>query len=115
MILITQTFKKLLSKIKSVSLLDIQVEIFKHDKWLENFIEIWEIEWRKILKWYLLQKKVRLIVLFQEKNGKYMPFYIVKKETKHGKNISKDSIYFLSWKLDSIFNDLENWAYEILD
>jgi len=115
MILITSSFKKLLSKIKSISLEDIEIEISKHKKWLDNFIELWEVGGRKVLKWYMLQKKVRLVVLFQEKNGKYLPFYIVKKETKYWKNITKNSIVFLSWKLDSIFEDLENWRYEIID
>lgn len=115
MILITDTFKKVLLKMKSVSLWDIKTEIWKHQSWNNNFIEIWSIKNRKVLKWYLLSKKVRFLVLFQEKNGNYLPFYIVKKETKDGRNISKDSLVTLEKKLDNIFDDLENKKYEIIE
>ncbi len=115
MILITHTFKKLLSKIKSVWIENIKTEILKHKFWNNNFIEIWYIKQRKVLKWYLLSKKIRLLVLFQEKNGNYLPFYIVKKETKDGWNISKDSLGDLESKLDNIFDDLESWKFEIVE
>ena len=115
MILITKTFEKLLNKIKSVSINEIKIEINKHNSWLDNFIKIWELKNRKILKWYLLHKKVRLLVLFQEKNWNYLPFYIVRKETKYWKNITKESIDILSWKLDNIFDDLKNNDYKIID
>jgi len=114
MILITKTFEKLLYKIKSIWIDEIITEVNKHKNWLNNFIEIWEIKTRKILKWYLLHKKVRILILFKEKNSNYLPFYIVKKETKYWKNITKDSINHLSWKLDNIFNDLENNDYKII-
>ena len=115
MILITKTFEKLIDKIKSISINEIKVEIDKHKSWLDNFIEIWKLKNRKVLKWYLLHKKVRLLVLFQEKNWNYLPFYIVKKETKYWKNITKDSLSLLSCKLDNIFDDLENHNYKIID
>jgi len=115
MILITKTFQKLLDKIKSVSINEIKIEIDKHNSWLDNFIKIWELKNRKVLKWYLLHKKVRLLILFQEKNWNYLPFYIVKKETKYWKNITKESLDILSWKLDNIFIDLENNDYKIID
>ena len=115
MILITKTFEKLIDKIKSISINEIKAEIDKHKSWLDNFIEIWKLKNRKVLKWYLLHKKVRLLVLFQEKNWNYLPFYIVKKETKYWKNITKDSLSLLSWKLNNIFDDLENNNYKIID
>ena len=114
MILITKTFQKLLDKIKSITIEDISIQIKKYSLWLENFKELWELKNRKVLKGYLLHKKVRLLVLFQEKNGNYLPFFIVKKETKFWKNITKDSLGILKNKLDNIFDDLENNDYEIL-
>lgn len=81
MILITKTFEKLLNKLKSIGVDDIKLEINKHKSWLDNFIEIWILKNRKVLKWYLLHKKVRILILFQEKNWNYLPFYIVKNET----------------------------------
>ena len=115
MILITKTFEKLLAKIKSVWIDELKEEIRKHKSWLENFIEIWVLKNRKVLKWYLLHKKVRILVLFQEKNGNYLPFYIVRKETKFGKNITKDSLLDLSIKLDHVFVDLDNKDYKIVE
>ncbi|MFK7780343.1 MAG: hypothetical protein QM490_04275 [Candidatus Gracilibacteria bacterium] len=115
MILITKTFKKLLDKIKSVGVDDIKIKIDKHKSGLENFIEIGKLKNRKVLKGYLFHKKVRILVLFQEKNGNYLPFYIIKKERKYGKNITKDSLNRLSGNLDNIFEDLENNNYKIID
>ncbi len=115
MILITKTFKKLLDKIKSVNFNDIKIEITKHNIWLNNFKDLGILRNRKVLKWYLLHKKVRILILFQEKNWKYLPFFIVKKETKEWNNIRKESLVELSNKLDKIFEDLENKDYEIFD
>lgn len=112
MIVVTSTFKKLLSKIRSVTLDDVKKEIQKHSSGIDNFVVIWNLRNRKVLKWYLLSKKVRLVVLFQEKNGNYLPFFIVKKETKEWYNISKHSLQDLESKLDGIFDDLDNWNYE---
>ena len=114
MILITDTFKKILSKIKSIDIENIQTEILKHQSWNNNFIQIWYIKQRKVLKWYLLSKKVRFLVLFQEKNENYLPFYLVKKETKVGWNITKNSLNDLENKLDNIFDDLDKWKFEII-
>lgn len=115
MILITDSFKKLLWKIKSVWIENIKIEIWKHKSGNNNFIENWYIRERKVLKWYLLSKKIRLLILFQEKNWKYLPFYVVKKETKDGWNITKDSLQDLEDKLDKIFKDLETGRFEIIE
>jgi len=115
MILITKSFEKLLDKIKSINLWDIKLELNNHKLWLSNFIELWIIKNRKVLKWYLLHKKVRILILFQEKNWKYLPFFIVKKETKQWKNIRKESLNNLNNYIDKIFEDLENNNYEIFD
>jgi hypothetical protein len=114
MILISKTFEKQLTKLKSIWITEIQSEISKHSSWLENFIEMWTLKNRKILKWYLLHKKVRLLVLFQAKNGNYLPFYIVRKETRFWKNITKNSLKELSNILDNIFEDLENRDYKVI-
>lgn len=115
MILITKTFEKLLSKIKSIQIDDVILEINKHQKWLDNFKNIWELKNRKVLKWYLLSKKVRFVVLFQERNWNYIPFYILKKETKNWFNISSNSLDMLNLKLDNILSDLEKSDYKIIE
>lgn len=53
-------------------------------------------------------------MLYGEKNSSYLPFYIARKETKDGYNISKQSLEVLNDKLDNIFEDLQTGAYEIL-
>lgn len=115
MILITETFEKLLLKVKSISLKDVELEINKHKSWLNNFKRIGELRNRTVIKWYLLSKKVRLVVLFQENNWNYLPFYVAKKETKDWFNISKDSLKELENKLDNVFFDLDSWKYQIIE
>ena len=115
MIIITKFFDKNLKKIKSISLSEIIFEIKKHKEGLNNFKKIYELEGNAILKWYLLWKKVRILVLFQEVNWKYLPFYIVRKETKDWKNITKTSISELSSKLTKSLEEYENWKYKIIE
>lgn len=115
MIIITETFEKILNKIKSISIEDVNLEITKHKNWLNNFKTIWILKNRQVIKGYLLSKKVRLVVLFHEKNWNYLPFYIAKKETKDWFNISKYFLKDLDSKLDNIFKDLNNWKYKILN
>jgi hypothetical protein len=115
MIIITDSFEKILLKIKSVWIDEIRQEIYKHKNWLNNFKLIWTIKGRKVLKGYMLSKKIRIVVLFKESNWYYLPFYIAKKETKDWYNISKYSLQDLNDRLVIIFEDLENWKFRIID
>ncbi len=112
MILVTKTFEKALSKIRSVKFEDIVSEISKHHSWLQNLIEIWKIDDKKVLKWYLNSKKVRIVVLFKAKNGSYFPFYIARKETRKWYNIFKQSLNFLEKELKKHYEDLDVWDFE---
>lgn len=114
MILITETFKKDILKISSVTISDIQKEIEKHSHWLKNMVQLWEIENRIILKSYLNSKKVRCIISFTEYQGKYFPFFIVRKETKHGKNITKSDFPFLQKQMQKHRSDILEWKFEII-
>ena len=113
MIIITESFLKTLKKIKSISLESISNEIEKHKSGLNNFVEILDIEGNKIYKWYLLSKKVRILVYFQKVWNKFIPFYIVKKETKYWYNITSDlcEIYFR--QLDKNIDDIGNNKFTI--
>ncbi len=95
MILITKTFKKQIQKLGSIEISDIQKEVYKHSIGIENFIFLWTAKQSDVLKGYLNAKKVRIVLLFQKKWERYFPFYIVRKETKEGNNITKDSIPLL--------------------
>jgi hypothetical protein len=111
MIFITESFDKLLKKIKSVSLSDVITEIKKHKNWIDNFKKIWEEDESIIFKGYLLSKKVRFVVLFHKVEWDYIPFYVVKKETKKWYNISKITIEDFYEKLSKIQKELENSKY----
>ena len=114
MILITDTFKKLLEKISSISIDDVINEIEKNKAGLNNFKKIWKINWKLILKWYLLSKKVRLVVYFKEQSWNYMPLYIAKKESKEWYNISSKTISSLDSIINKSFDDLVEWKYNII-
>ena len=45
----------------------------------------------EILKCYLLNKQVRMMVFFTIAKEKYVPFAVIKKESKKGRNITKDN------------------------
>ena len=75
MILIAKSFQKSLGKLKSIELWDIFREIKKHSMGIENLAYLYEISGRKVLKGYLPAWRVRLIVLYQYKDGKYIPCY----------------------------------------
>lgn len=112
MIFITENFLKLLEKLKSVKLEDVLIEIEKNKIWLNNFKLIEKGNDYFIFKWYLLSKKVRFLIYFEHYEWGYTPFYIVKKETKSWKNISKENIDdFQNYLIKSI-EDLKNWKYK---
>jgi len=115
MILITNTFSKNFKKMKSIDYKDISIEIKKYKSWLKNFIELDEEDWNKILKWYLLSKKVRLLTYFQKVWWVFVPFYIVKKETKYWFNITSNLEQKYLNQLDKCILDIEKWDFEILE
>ena len=82
MILISKSFEKDLLKIKSVNVSDINLEIKKYSSGLNNLKCINKSKNNMTLKWYLLSKKVRILIYFTCINNNYIPYYIVKKESK---------------------------------
>lgn len=60
-------------------------------------------------------KKVRCIISFTQHNGQYFPFYIVKKETKDGYNISKQSLTFLVYEMMKHTEDIKNGDFEKIE
>ena len=115
MILISKTFKKDLWKIKSINISDIKLEIKKHDSWLDNFKCINKTDNSLILKWYLLSKKVRILIYFTRINWNYIPYYIVKKESKFWKNIRNEMIDLVEHKLEKAICDIDNKDFEIIE
>ena len=67
----------------------------------------------EILKWYLLAKKVRILVLFQNIKWKFIPVSIVKKETSKWKNITKENYIELFLNdIEKSIKDLDNNDFE---
>jgi len=105
-IIFTLSFNKILSKIDSINKDDIIYLIKKYPN-TNNLILIDNINDSKVIKWYLLWKKVRILILFQEIKGKIIPVSIVKKETTKWKNITKDNYVWL------FLNDIERSIFDI--
>jgi len=115
MIIITNTFSKNLKKLKSIWLENIKNEIEKHNSGLNNFIELIDLDWNKIYKWYLLSKKVRILTYFQKVWNKFIPFYIVNKETKYWYNITSNLEDFYLRQLDKSIEDIDSKKYIIYE
>jgi len=113
MILISKSFEKDLLKIKSISINDVNIEIKKHNSWLKNLKIIKKSKIWITFKWYLLSKKVRVLIYFTCINNNYIPYYIVKKETKVWKNIRNEMLDSIESKLDKCIYDIENENFEI--
>ncbi len=114
-IIFTQNFKKSLSKISSISKEDIIYLIKKYPN-TNNLVLIDNLDSSQVLKGYLLSKKVRILILFQNIKWKFIPVSIVKKETSKWTNITKENYInlFLSDIEKSITDIDENNFEEII-
>lgn len=84
------SFVKQLKKLKSIQIDDVKALLRKFPN--TNNIEVIDHhEEDKVLKCYLLQKKVRSIVFLMIETNLFIPVSIVKKESKTGKNITKEN------------------------
>lgn len=114
-IILTKTFNKLLSKIWSISKQNI-IDLIKKYPNSNNLIEIDILTGSVVLKGYLLSKKIRILILFQNIKWKFIPIYILKKETKKWYNISKDNYIELFWNyIDKITIDIDNNEFEEIE
>ncbi|MGK5092728.1 hypothetical protein WDW89_12030 [Deltaproteobacteria bacterium TL4] len=85
------SFLKQLNKLGSVKLIDIKTLLRKYPN-TPNIVELDHFEsGTSIVKCYLLSKKIRLLVLLRTSQGNFIPISIVRKETKEGKNITKEN------------------------
>jgi hypothetical protein len=115
MILVSRIFRKQLEKIGSIELEDIVREIEKHRMGLSNFIVLFHEDDMEMLKWYLLWKRVRLMVAFARERENYFPFLLLKKESRDGNNITKDDEEYLMRELDKHIECIKNWEFEKID
>lgn len=70
----------------------------------------------QILKGYILGKKFRIIILFQQHRDVFIPIVLVKKESKQGLNIRKQNYESLFGSMiDKIQADIVQDSFEIID
>ncbi len=93
----------------------IEKESKKYQSGLKNFIELYTFADGKVLKWYFFSKKVRICLWFHEYRGQMIPFFIAKKESKDGYNITKESAPMLSREILRHLSDIENKKFDIIE
>lgn len=115
-ILFTKTFEKLLYKLWSISKDDI-INLIKKYPNTNNLEKIDDIDFQTfVIKGYLLSKKVRILILFQNVKSKFIPVSIVKKESKDWWNITKENYIEIFWNhIDKSIIDIDNNDYEIIE
>ncbi len=93
-------------------LLELIKEIKKHNKGNTNLVDIYSpAKDLKILKAYLLSKKVRAAILLKISKNLYIPLLIAKKESIYGWNISKYSEEFLYKRILKIQEDIQQHRF----
>jgi len=114
-IIITKSFQKQLVKFKSVSERQVIDEIKKHISGLDILVDIYSPAPNlKVLKGYLSSKKVRIAVLLIIKREQYIPFFLAKKESKKGWNVSKQSEKSLENYIIKAIQNINDKDFEIV-
>ena len=112
-IVLSQSFLKQLKKLGSVEVADLKKLLRKYPAF-NNIVEIDNVDNFKVLKCYLLQKKIRSLVFLRVREDNFIPVAIVKKESKKGKNIINLNFYQLfKGEMMRVFEDLEKGDFEI--
>lgn len=107
-IVFTNHFLKKLEKLWNLNKNDVLNLVKKYPD-TKNLILLDSFDDLKILKWYLLSKKIRILVLFEMVKWKFAPVYIWKKESRKWANITKNNYLELFW------NDIDKVTSEILE
>ena len=102
-------------KIGSIDETIIIKEVGKYMRWLENFITLYSFSDGKVLKWYFLSKKVRVCLWFREYKWQMIPFFIARKESKDGYNITKDDEEKLNREILRHIDDIESGCFKIVE
>ena len=114
-IILTKSFQKQLAKFKSISKKQVIGEIEKHILGLDVLVDIYSPAPNlKVLKGYLANKKARLAVLLVISDSQYAPFFLARKESKSGWNVSKQSEKSLENYVIKAIKDIETKNFEIV-
>lgn len=110
-IIFTESFKKSLKNLWHITQSQI-VNLIQKYPHTSQLIIIDEFDSTKILKWYLYSKKIRILILFEQVKGVYIPISIIKKETKKWENIMKKNyIEIFGNDIEKAISDYENDRY----
>lgn len=117
MIIVTQTFEKILKKLGKQ--LDIVTqEIHKYKKNSTTYISLWEYVTSAgniflIAKDYIDHRKMRLIVLIRIRDDIYVPVSLVAKDSEKGYNITKENVKDLfETNIRKSMEDIEKGKYK---
>ena len=114
-VIFSKHFLKLLNNLWSIKKNDI-LNLLKKYPETKNLISLDSIWNAKVLKWYLFSKKIRIMILFEFIQWRFIPFYIWKKESKKCKNITKNNyIEFYIWDIDKIYFEIDNDIFEEIE
>ena len=112
-ILFTPTFLKSLEKLGIVSKKDI-TELLKKYPNTNLITKLKVTNNTETLKYYLHQKKVRACILFNRYEDNFIPIDIVRKESRKGKNITKETFLKLfESSLLRVIGEVKQDNYEI--
>ncbi|MFA6992834.1 MAG: hypothetical protein WC269_06220 [Candidatus Gracilibacteria bacterium] len=88
-------------------------EIRRFDSGLKNIVFLYSpAQNLKVFKVYLDKNKVRVAVLFKVDKNIFIPFFIARKESKNGWNLSKYSAPILANDILRIHQDVEHGNYD---
>lgn len=109
-ILVVHSFQK---QIRYPKLLEfVFAEIRKHASGGKNLVDLFSpYPDYKVLKAYLDSNKIRAAILLKISASLYIPFCILKKESREGRNLSKHSEDFLWPKIVKIQQEIVNGRY----
>lgn len=111
-IYITDSFKKDVRNRREL-LKEIIREIEKSFRGFNNLVDLYSpAEDLKVLKAYLNSGKMRVAILLRVSKEVYIPFFVAKKESKDGWNLSKYSEDFLVNKIIKVQLDIDNNKYD---
>lgn len=114
-IILTKSFQKQLTKFKSISKKHVVDKIEKYISGLDVLVDIYSPAPNlKVLKGYLANNKVRIAILLIVSREQYTPFFLARKESKQGWNISKQSEKSLENYIIKAIRDIKNKDFEII-
>ena len=115
-ILITNSFNKELAHTRIATVQDVTILITRHQRGLPSLISLYSSHKEfTVLKGYLGKgRSLRIAILLQVKKETYIPFFVAKKSSQEGWNVSKYSKEYLAHRIDRALIDIQQHNYTII-